>query len=126
MKNKRSKQHTAGLLYEVMVMYYTVLQATFKKDWIPLNLKWQKSEWSLTIKQSHQRLCFCVLCLKISELVAAFVKNHLVMRPGIHGSSLACCGTKQSSYFMFEELVEFPFICEIAKSKWPKMSLFAL
>ncbi len=71
-------------------MYYTgVLKATLKKDRIPLNLKRQKSEWSLTIKQSHQRLFFWLLWPKMSELVAAFVKNHLVMRLGIHGSSLA-------------------------------------
>ncbi len=60
------------------------------------------------------------------------------MRPGIHGSSLACVASVFHKYIffrggggghktikllhlMFEELVEFPFICEIAKSQWPKM-----
>ncbi|KAL1249313.1 hypothetical protein QQF64_020318 [Cirrhinus molitorella] len=38
--NKSSKQRTASLLYEVMVMYYTgVLKDTVKKDWIPIDLK---------------------------------------------------------------------------------------
>lgn len=56
-KNKNSKWHTASLLYEVMVMYYTgVLKDIVKKDRIPVDLKPQESEWSLTIKQSQQRL----------------------------------------------------------------------
>ncbi len=57
LKNTSSKQRTASLLYEVMVMYYTgVLKDTVKKDRIPIDLKPQESEWSLTIKQSQQRL----------------------------------------------------------------------
>lgn len=57
LKNTSSKQRTASLLYEVMVMYYTgVLKDTVKKDRIPIDLKPQESEWSLTIKQSQSRL----------------------------------------------------------------------
>ncbi len=57
LKNTSSKQRTASLLYEVMVMYYTgVLKDTVKKDRIPIDLKPQESEWSLTIKQSQQKL----------------------------------------------------------------------
>ncbi len=38
LKNKSSKWHTASLLYEVMVMYYTgVLKDTLKKDRIPVS-----------------------------------------------------------------------------------------
>ncbi|KAF4096268.1 hypothetical protein G5714_022237 [Onychostoma macrolepis] len=43
LKNTSSKQRTASLLYEVMVMYYTgVLKDTVKKDRIPIDLKPQE------------------------------------------------------------------------------------
>ncbi len=52
LKNKSLKQCMASL-----VIYYTgVLKTIVKKDRIPVNLKLQESEWSLTIKQSHHRL----------------------------------------------------------------------
>lgn len=45
LKNKSSKQRTASLLYEVLVMYYTgVLKTTVKKDQISVNLKPQESQ----------------------------------------------------------------------------------
>lgn len=79
LKNKSSSQRTASLLYEVMVMYYTgVLKTTLKKDRVPLTLKPQESEWSFTVPPET---FFWVLCPKMSELVAAFLKNHLIMRP---------------------------------------------
>ncbi len=57
LKNTSSKQRTASLLYEVMVMYYTgVLKDTVKKDRIPVDLKPQESEWSLMIKLAQPRL----------------------------------------------------------------------
>ncbi|KAL1249296.1 hypothetical protein QQF64_020301, partial [Cirrhinus molitorella] len=53
--NKSSKQRTASLLYEVMVMYYTgVLKDTVKKDRIPVDLKPQETKtipWTLQYKE---------------------------------------------------------------------------
>ncbi|RXN25487.1 glutamine gamma-glutamyltransferase [Labeo rohita] len=53
--NKSSKQRTASLLYEVMVMYYTgVLKGTVKKERIPVDLKPQETKtipWTLQHKE---------------------------------------------------------------------------
>ncbi|XP_073678916.1 transglutaminase 1 like 4 [Garra rufa] len=53
--NKSSKQRTASLLYEVMVMYYTgVLKDTVKKERIPVDLKPEETKtipWTLTYEE---------------------------------------------------------------------------
>ncbi|XP_067227240.1 transglutaminase 1 like 4 [Chanodichthys erythropterus] len=60
LKNKSSKQRTASLLYEVLVMYYTgVLKTTVKKDQIPVNLKPQETKtipWTLQYKEYMNHL----------------------------------------------------------------------
>ncbi|KAF4096269.1 protein-glutamine gamma-glutamyltransferase K-like [Onychostoma macrolepis] len=60
LKNTSSKQRTASLLYEVMIMYYTgVLKATVKKDQIPIDLKPQETKtipWTLQYKEYMNHL----------------------------------------------------------------------
>ncbi|KAK9954720.1 hypothetical protein ABG768_016767 [Culter alburnus] len=60
LKNKSSKQRTASLLYEVLVMYYTgVLKTTVKKDQISVNLKPQETKtipWTLQYKDYMSHL----------------------------------------------------------------------
>ncbi|XP_051735965.1 protein-glutamine gamma-glutamyltransferase K isoform X3 [Ctenopharyngodon idella] len=60
LKNKSSKQRTASLLYEVLVMYYTgVLKTTVKKDQIPVDLKPQETKtipWTLLYKEYMNHL----------------------------------------------------------------------
>ncbi|KTG36694.1 hypothetical protein cypCar_00009618 [Cyprinus carpio] len=60
LKNTSSKQRTASLLYEVMVMYYTgVLKDTVKKDRIPVDLKPQETKtipWTLQYKEYMNHL----------------------------------------------------------------------
>ncbi|XP_058619312.1 protein-glutamine gamma-glutamyltransferase K-like [Onychostoma macrolepis] len=60
LKNTSSKQRTASLLYEVMVMYYTgVLKDTVKKDRIPIDLKPQETKtipWTLQYKEYMNHL----------------------------------------------------------------------
>uniref|UniRef100_A0A672KI14 Protein-glutamine gamma-glutamyltransferase K n=2 Tax=Sinocyclocheilus grahami TaxID=75366 RepID=A0A672KI14_SINGR len=60
LKNTSSKQRTASLLYEVMVMYYTgVLKDTVKKDRIPIDLKPQETKtipWTLQFNEYMNHL----------------------------------------------------------------------
>uniref|UniRef100_A0A673ITC0 Protein-glutamine gamma-glutamyltransferase K n=1 Tax=Sinocyclocheilus rhinocerous TaxID=307959 RepID=A0A673ITC0_9TELE len=60
LKNTSSKQRTASLLYEVMVMYYTgVLKDTVKKDRIPIDLKPQETKtipWTLQYNEYMNHL----------------------------------------------------------------------
>ncbi|ROL45103.1 Protein-glutamine gamma-glutamyltransferase K [Anabarilius grahami] len=60
LKNTSSKQRTASLLYEVLVMYYTgVLKTTVKKEQIPVNLKPQETKtipWTLQYKEYMNHL----------------------------------------------------------------------
>ncbi|XP_077074092.1 protein-glutamine gamma-glutamyltransferase K isoform X1 [Siphateles boraxobius] len=60
LKNKSSKQRTASLLYEALVMYYTgVLKTTVKKDQIPVDLKPLETKtipWTLLYKEYMNHL----------------------------------------------------------------------
>ncbi|KAK7132827.1 hypothetical protein R3I93_019158 [Phoxinus phoxinus] len=60
LKNKSSKQRTASMLYEVLVMYYTgVLKTTVKKDRINVDLKPLETKtipWTLLYKEYMNHL----------------------------------------------------------------------
>ncbi len=61
-------------------------KTTVKKGRIPLTLKPEESEWTFTVPPET---FFWLLCPKMSELVAAFLKNYLMMRPACSWCSIS-------------------------------------